>query len=523
MSDGCTTAYSDLVNSDEIFEDAIKADPSLADGLNVGSCKTFREEKNEDLSSSVCVGVKIGPYCGGPSTEPMKDQTITETTEGCESVAIQHALNLGISKALSCTSNSLSKKSRTETSTIQALRIVFRDINTRGGDFNVDMSQKSETEAKVIDFTSMEVQKEFKNTVEQELETLQESMQTAETDEFATGNSNKSLQQSIAASISSSADMNLTEVIQEAVASVVTKQGQDLIYEGIDTGGGDFNVKKTQEAVTKLTIDSVTKAVVGHISENSSMQKSISTMKSTQENIKKSQAKYTGIFSVMLFMMFTIIGCLVVFSIHRWGHSYMLPSYRLMCFWIAFVFTLLMVAIPVFREFEVIWIFSLVLLILAIIFSFFEIGKTNEKFSFGNGFQFIFAPYADAVNSCKDRENNKYCTLFKSDNFVPENVLLSGGFQTQQQVTTQGQKTQQTQQNQQQKTQGQKTQQTQQNQQQKNQKQQIQKQKQQFLSAAGNYADQMNKQRQQQMNKQTQQQKNIQQQTQSLTTQVQNV
>ena len=498
MSDGCTTSYSDLVNSDQIFEDAIKADPALADGLNVGSCKTFREEKNEDLSRSVCMGVKMGPYCGGPSSEPMKDETITETTEGCESVAIQHALNVGISKALSCTANSLSKKSRSEASTIQALRVVFKNVNTGGGNFNFDAAQKSETDAQVIDFTSMEVQKEFKNTVEQELETLQESMQTAETDEFATGNSNKSLQQNIAASISSSADMNLTEVIQEAITSVCTKQGQDLVFEDIFTYGGNVNVDLIQESVTKMVIDSVTKAVVGHISENSSMQKSISTMKSTQENIKKSQGKYTGIFSVMLFMLFTIIGCLTVFSIHRWGHSYMLPSYRLMCFWIAFVFTLLMVAIPVFREFEVIWILSLVLLILAIIFSFFEIGKTNEKFSFGNGFQFIFAPYADAVNSCKDRENNKYCTLFKSDNFVPENILLPNAFQQGQQ----GQKTQG------QKTQGQ------------TQGQQIPKQRQQFLSADGNYADQMNKQRQQQKNKQRQQKT---QQTQRLTTQVQNV
>lgn len=475
MSDGCTTSYSDLVNSDQIFEDAIKADPALADGLNVGSCKTFREEKNEDLSRSVCMGVKMGPYCGGPSSEPMKDETITETTEGCESVAIQHALNVGISKALSCTANSLSKKSRSEASTIQALRVVFRNVNTRGGDIKVDMSQKSETEAKVIDFTSMDVQKEFKNTVEQELETLQESLQTAETDEFATGNSNKSLQQNIAASISSSGDMNLTEVIQEAVASVVTKQGKDLVYEGTDTGGGDIDIKFTQEAVTKLTIDSVTKAVVGHISENSSMQKSISKSKSIQENIKKSQGKYTGIFSVMLFMLFTIIGCLTVFSIHRWGHSYMLPSYRLMCFWIAFVFTLLMVAIPVFREFEVIWIFSLVLLILAIIFSFFEIGKTNEKFSFGNGFQFIFAPYADAVNSCEDVEKNKYCTLYKSKEYSQENILLNPAFPPPQGPTQQQQ--------------GQKTQkQTQQ----------------QSLSAAVNYADKMNKQRRQQINKKTQ-------------------
>ena len=425
MSDECSTAYADMVNSDNIFAEAITADPGLADALNVGSCKTHREEKD----TMACSGQVVFGQCLGVGG--VTDNSVTEQTEGCESVAIQHSLNVGVSKALSCTSNNLSKKSRSEASTIQALRVVFKNVNTGGGNFNFDTAQKSETEAQVIDFTSMEVQKEFKNTVEQELETLQENMQKTESDGFATGNSNKSLQQNIAASIASSADMNLTEVIQEAITSVCTKQGQDLVFEDIFTYGGNVNVNLIQESVTKMVIDSVTKAVVGHVSENSSMQKSISTSKSVQENIRKEKAMYTGMGTVMLFMLFTVISCLAVFSIHRWGHSYMLPSYRLMCFWIAFVFTLLMVVIPIFREFYAFWGFAVIVLVLAIIFSFFEIGKTNEKISFGKGFQFLFAAYSDAVNSCEDVENNKYCTLYKSDEYSPENILFPPAFSKQ--------------------------------------------------------------------------------------------
>jgi hypothetical protein len=423
MAEECRTSYADMINSDEVFMEAITEDPGLADALNVGSCKTSREEKdtlgckNGQMVFGQCIGM------GGS-----KDKSILETTEGCESVAIQHTLNAGVSKALSCTSNSLSKKSKTKSSTIQALRVVIKNLNTGGGDFSFNSSQKAETDAQVIDFTSMEVQKEFKNTVEQELETLQESMQETKSDGFATGNSNKSLQQQITSSIASSADMNLTEVIQEAITSVCTKQGQDIVFEDIKTYGGDVSVELLQEAATKVVIDSVTKAVVGHISENSSIQKNIATAKAVQKNIRAERAMYTGIGTVMLFLLLCVMGCIAVFSIHRLGHQYMLPSYRLMCFWIAFFFTLLMVAIPVFREFTGFWILSVVILLLGITFSFFEIGKTSEKFSLGNGFQFLFAAYPEAGNVCMDPTNKKYCKLVVNIKEQDANILLDAAF-----------------------------------------------------------------------------------------------
>lgn len=427
MTDNCGTAYADMVNSDEIFAAAITKDPGLADALDVGSCKTFREEKDEQTSAEVCMGANLGPYCAGPKVDAKTDKTITETTEGCESVAIQHALNVGISKALSCTANELSKKLNTDASTIQAMKVVFKNVKTGGGDFTYKSEQKIETDAQVIDFTSQEVQKEFENTVEQELETLQESMQSTETDTFATGNSNKSLQQQITASISSTADMNISEVISETITSLCSKQGQELIFENIDTEGGNVDVENIQESIQKVVVDSVTKQVVGHISKNSSMQKNISSAKSAQENIRKTKNLYAGMGVVMVVMMLIVLACMFVFSIHRVGHKYMLPVYRVICFYSSFFILILMLSIPIFREFVPIWVMALIFFVIALIISFVEIGKNNEKISFGNGSQFLFQPYPDAENICDD--DGKYCILYKNNkNYDEENIIFKSAF-----------------------------------------------------------------------------------------------
>ena len=397
----CKTAYNDMLNSDQIFTEIMETDPSLADALNIGACKTMREEDRE--KTEVCVGASVGPACMGPKAGN-ESEYIKATTEGCESAAIQHALNVGVNKTLSCTSNSLSQKSKSASSTIQLIKLKITDIRTSGGDVNIEITQTAETDMNIIDFTSLEVQKEFTNAIQQELESFQEAVQSQQSDsEFGTGNANRSLQQNIAGSFASTGDLNISELVKEAVTSVCTKQGNELEITGIDTRlvdsngnpiagrGGDANITLLQESAQKVVIESMTQAIVNSVTNNSVMQKNITTSKVKQENIKKTQANYAAVFVMLTIFFLIVIGCLVLFSVNKLGKKYTLPSTRCACFWTSFVFVILMAAIPLFRQGDLkyFWILSLIFFLLALGLSFGVIG---------NGSEYIVSPYTNAVN-----------------------------------------------------------------------------------------------------------------------------
>lgn len=70
---------------------------------------------------------------------------------------------------------------------------------------------------------------------------------------------------------------------------------------------------------------------------------------------------------------------------------------------------------------------ALIFFVIALIISFVEIGKNNEKISFGNGSQFLFQPYPDAENICDD--DGKYCILYKNNkNYDEENIIFKSAF-----------------------------------------------------------------------------------------------
>ena len=401
---GCDTAYGEMMKSEKVFADALETDPTLAGALNVGSCETSRSEN----SGEYCAGANAGGICMGPKAE---FESIEATTKGCESVAIQHSLSLGLNKSLNCTANTLQQQSRNESSTVQALRIKIKDSKVKGN-FDLNTQQESSTDAKIIDFTSMEVQNEFENTVKQSLNSFQDLAQSSETDsEFASGDSQKAFQSNVSAAISSAAKTNVTELIKQTINSVVSKQGQDIEISGLEVDG-DMNVNLIQKSAQKIVVDSVTKAIVSDIMINSGMSEQINSMKAAQTSIKKTQNTYQNVFGMLSFLFFIFIAAIMMFTIKRLGKKYNAASIRCMCFWTALLILILMLAIPICREIIVIWIPSLILFFLAMGINTMELNKDSEKISFGNGFKYVFNPYPEAKNMCPEEGENGFCTYY---------------------------------------------------------------------------------------------------------------
>ncbi len=415
---GCDTAYGEMMKSEEVFADALETDPSLADALNVGSCETSRSE----TSGEYCAGANVGDLCMGPKAEL---DMVDATTKGCESVAIQHSLSLGLNKSLNCTANTLQQQSRNESSTVQALRIKIKDSKVKGN-FDLSTQQESSTDAKIIDFTSMEVQNEFENTVKQSLNSFQDLAQSSETDsEFASGDSQKAFQSNVSAAISSAAKTNVTELIKQTINSVVTKQGQDIEISGLEVDG-DMNINLVQKSAQKIVIDSVTKAIVSDIMINSGMSEQINSMKAAQTSIKKTQNTYQNVFGMLSFLFFIFIVAIIMFTIKRLGKKYNAASLRCVCFWTALLILILMLAIPICREIIVIWIPSLILFVLAMGINTMELNKDSEKISFGNGFKYVFNPIPEAKNMCPEEGDDGFCTYYtlKKDKDGDEKVQI---------------------------------------------------------------------------------------------------
>tara|TARA_B100001027_G_scaffold14511_2_gene8747 strand:+ start:2421 stop:3896 length:1476 start_codon:yes stop_codon:yes gene_type:complete len=419
---GCDTAYGDMMKSEKVFADALETDPELADALNVGSCETSRSES----SGEYCAGASAGGVCMGPKAEL---DHVEATTKGCESVAIQHSLSLGLNKSLNCTANTLQQQSRNESSTVQALRIKIKDSKVKGN-FDLSTVQESSTDAKIIDFTSMEVQNEFENTVKQSLNSFQELAQSSETDsEFASGDSQKAFQSNVSAAISSAAKTNVTEVIKQTINSVVSKQGQDIEISGLEVDG-DMNINLIQKSAQKIVIDSVTKAIVSDIMINSGMSEQVNAMSAAQTSIKKTQNTYQNVFGMLSFLFFIFIAAIIMFTIKRLGKKYNAASLRCLCFWTALLILTLMLAIPICREIIVIWIPSLILFVLAMGINTMELNKDSERISFGDGFKYVLNPYPKAKNMCPEEGDDGFCTFYNmkkdKDGYQKVQILESG-------------------------------------------------------------------------------------------------
>ena len=412
-----------MMKSEQVFADALKTDPELADSLNVGSCETSRSE----TSGSYCAGANVGGLCMGPKAEL---DMVDATTKGCESVAIQHSLNVGLNKSLNCTANTLQQQSRNESSTVQALRIKIKDSKVKGN-FDLSTQQESSTDAKIIDFTSMEVQNEFENTVKQSLNSFQDLAQSSETDsEFASGDSQKAFQSNVSAAVSSAAKTNVSEVIKQTINSVVSKQGQDIEISGLEVDG-DMNISLIQKSAQKIVIDSVTKAIVSDIMINSGMSEQVNAMSAAQTSIKKTQNTYQNVFGMLSFLSFIFLVSIIMFTIQRLGKKYNPAVIRCMCFWTALLIIILMIAIPICREIIVIWIPSLILFVLAMGINTMEINKDSEKISFGNGFKYVMNPYPEAKNMCPAEGESGFCTFYnlkKDDDDEKVEILEMGKY-----------------------------------------------------------------------------------------------
>jgi hypothetical protein len=417
----CDTAYDKMIESENVFSEALESDPSLSDALNVGSCETSRKEDE----FSICSGGSAFGMCMGGS---VKGKEIDATTKGCESVAIQHSLTAGLNKSLNCTANNLSNQTRASGSTIQQLNVVVKSRKMKGN-LKSKLTQTSSQDAKVIDFTSNEVQTEFDNTVKQTLNSFSELSQKQKSDsDFASGDSQKMLQENVNAAVASTGKTNTSGIIKQVILDVVTIQGQDIIYE-FDEIEGDIDITALQESYTSMVIDSITKSIVEDVMKNSGLQEQVNSMKAAQESIKETQKEKNGQMTVGFVLLGLLFFCCIIFSLHRVGHQYVLPAYRCASFWVSIM--LLLVLIFAFTDYYVVWGLAICLLFFVMIINLMpEQLKENEIMSFGNGSKYIFAPYLNAENRCARVEKGvkKNCWLLYKKGDV-ETVIDGPSFQ----------------------------------------------------------------------------------------------
>jgi hypothetical protein len=417
----CDTAYDKMIESENIFAEALESDPALSDALNVGSCETSRKEDDMKL----CSGGSLLGMCMGGGVET---ESVEAITKGCESVAIQHSLTAGLNKSLNCTANNLSNQTRASGSTIQQLNVVLKGRKMTGN-IKANLMQTSSQDAKVIDFTSSEVQTEFDNTVKQTLNSFSELSQKQKSDsEFASGDSQKMLQENVNAAIASTGKTNTSGIIKQVILDVVTIQGQDIIidYEEVE---GDIDITALQESYTSLVIDSITKSIVADVMKNSGLQEQVNSMKAAQESIKETQKEKNGQMTVGFVLLGLLFFCCIIFSLHRVGHQYVLPAYRCASFWVSIM--LFLVLIFAFTDYYVVWGLAICILFFVMIINLMpEQLKENEIMSFGNGSKYIFAPYLNAENRCERVEKGvkKNCWLLYKKGDV-ETVIEGPSFQ----------------------------------------------------------------------------------------------
>lgn len=395
-NDSCSANYSDLLNSQNLYSEAFKRNPELAEkAIDPGSCKKSNETVDSTSNSTtntdgtVVVSVWGGGGGGGSTTETNKTyQASSTSSEGCSAIAAQYCLSVAVSNGLNCAVSNTKSEARTTGQQIQTIKISFED-STIGGSLNIDSNQQSSISGEIIDFSNQSLQQNMAKDVQTQLKNLQTSSQSTEAKNlnFAPTGSQKLFSDAVTGAVSSSSTTTTSNIIKSTITQLFQKQGSTVTLKGLDIKG-DATISQMQVAAQEFVIKQMTDNIVGSMMTVKTVNVSDNTQENDQstkvEGRKVLEAPETrdlnkksgggGSRTVLLLFMLMFLCAFSIVQIP--------PKIRAVSFYIACIMFLTLILIS-YSNHKVVMVFSIIFFVIA---SIVNIKRWGETQNVGGGF-----------------------------------------------------------------------------------------------------------------------------------------
>ena len=395
-NDSCSANYSNLLNSQNLYSEAFKRNPELAEkSIDPGSCKksnnTVDQTSNSTSKTDPTVVVTFwGGGGGGGKTEEKNTtyQANSTSSEGCSAIAAQYALNVAVNNGLNCAVSNTKSEARTTGQQIQTIKISFED-STIEGSLNINTNQQSSISGEIIDFSNQSLQQNMANDVQTALKNLQTSSQSTEAKNlnFAPTGSQKLFSDAVTGAVSSSSTTTTSNIIKSTITQLFQKQGSTVTLKGLDIKG-DANISQMQEAAQEFVIKQMTDNIVGSMMTV----KTVNVSDNTQENDQSTKVEGRKVLeapetrdlneksgggggrTVLLLFMLMFLCAFSIVQIH--------PKIRAVSFYIACIMFLILILIS-YSNHKVVMVFSIIFFVIA---SIVNIKRWGEAQNVGGGF-----------------------------------------------------------------------------------------------------------------------------------------
>ena len=372
----CSSQYSQMMGSEDVYNKAMKQNPQLAkDGLDPGSCKTSSTTNNESAE-----GVDV--FAGGGAKE--SDDYSKDTSSGCSAVAIQYAMNEGMSNTLNCTCQSLQSDATNNIKDVEQIEIEF-DNDSFKKNLKITNDQTSQTNVKMINFLSASVQNQLTNSAQSTINSFQQSTQNQKSNaNFTTPTAQKSLQDNINSTLQSAGQTVNSDTMSTVVNSLCEIKNSKLVFKD-DTFMGNVDITNLQQSSLTYMAQNISKGLVGAVMKNSTLDTEISKTTQMQKSVLDKKKKEESNFLKYILITLVFLIAITVFSIDKFKNTTIKPTYRTFAFWTAFVVMVLAMILE--NKAQGFWITLLVLFILTIMIN---IKEFHEKqIILGGGLHYI--------------------------------------------------------------------------------------------------------------------------------------
>ena len=298
----CTNAYDLLLQSESSAETQFSSPlgkESISQALDEGSCLT----SNATGTTSAIWGAYKSGYQNSYS-------------KGCSAIAVNAAMRLTMSNALTCTAIQSISDAQDDTDDEQIVNVLIEDSTFNN--LNVGGNQGDTNTLQCLNYSSTKLQSSMEQSLKSNVKNLQSSMQKyTSKNTIQADPGQKSLQEFVNANIQSATQFDFSKVIASSIATIFVKQGTNYVLIG-DTVKGTANINTSESIVQQTIVKAVVNNVVNELFKQSGSDQFMNNQTISQtEELSKTKAILET--TVLVLSILNFFGCLYLQYAYRGG------------------------------------------------------------------------------------------------------------------------------------------------------------------------------------------------------------